>query len=97
MAIEIQVLSVLANGINGHYAVSLRVIENTEDGEKVGPVEVHGIDGIALSRKYGDISLDSAIDQWLASVKAIMLDHYNTHAKVSEGLGKLVGKRLPVG
>ena len=97
MAVEIQVLSVLSNGHNGHYAVSLRVIETTPDGEKLGPVETHGIDGQALGRLYGNVDLDTAINQWLAGVKAKMTQNYAIHGKVSTALGAMVGKRLKIG
>lgn len=97
MATEIQVLSVLSNGHNGHYAVNLRVVESTPDGEKLGPVETHGIDATALSRLYGDVDLDTAIGLWLVGVKSKMENNYSTHGKVSAALGAMVGKRLKIG
>ena len=97
MQLSIEVLSVLSNGANGHFAVNLRVVETTIDGEKFGPIETHGIEGLALTRLYGaQTSIDDAIQMWLSGVKSKMAANYVNHAKASIGLGSLIGKRLPI-
>ena len=97
MSIHIHVLSVMSNGNNGHYAVNFRVVEDTPDGEITGPIETHGIEGLALSRLYGDVDLDSAITLWIEhKVKPTLIANYRTHAKISHTLGSMVGTKIPV-
>src|SRR5208337_4287806 len=97
MPISIEILSVMSNGHNGHFALNLRVVETTADGEKFGPVETHGIAGQALAKLYGDNTpIDDAIQMWLTKVKATMVNNYANHSKAAIGLGALIGKRLTV-
>ena len=90
---EVRVLSVMENGINGHYSIQVQVIETLEDGQRQSPISIHGIDGLALERLYGT-DVDQALELWLASVKVKALAEYRIRSKVGTGLHALVGKTL---
>lgn len=90
--LKLHIKDIFQNGVTGHIDAHVHIVEETEHGEEEGPVEVHGINPLALEHLYGKD--EANVQKWLQHVKEKAFSNHAMRKSVKGDLEKLKGTRI---
>ena len=88
---RLQIVQVVKNDHNGHLAIHARIVEQNGEEAKLGAVESHGIEIMALDRlHHGDAQ------EWLRVVARRMVESHIRRSRHHSDLQQLQGKIIDI-